>query len=113
VIEPANAAFRRGDDALGAALMTGGIHSARGPAPVARQLQRRLQSALAMRMLALSSNEFPLLPPDAAGGAADAGAAAQRPADAGHPCRGVPQRVRGHAAGHGGACGRRRPRRQP
>ena len=64
VIEPANAAFRQGDDALGAALMTGGIHSAQGPAASGAQLQRRLQSALAMRMLALSSNEFPLLPPD-------------------------------------------------
>ena len=64
VIEPANAAFRQGDDALGAALMTGGIHSAQGPAASGTQLQRRLQSALAMRMLALSSNEFPLLPPD-------------------------------------------------
>ena len=62
VIEPANAAFRRGDELQGAALMTDGILSqgaagAQGPA-----LERRLQSARAMRMLALSSNEFPLLP---------------------------------------------------
>lgn len=64
VIEPANAAFRQGDDALGATLMTGGIHSAQAPAASGALLQRRLQSALAMRMLALSSNEFPLLPPD-------------------------------------------------
>jgi pimeloyl-ACP methyl ester carboxylesterase len=64
VVEPANAAFRRGDDALGAALMTGGIHSA-AAAPQGAALRRRLQSARAMRMLALSSNEFPLLPPAA------------------------------------------------
>ena len=64
VVEPANAAFRQGDDALGAALMTGGIHSAQAPAASGALLQRRLQSALAMRMLALSSNEFPLLPPE-------------------------------------------------
>lgn len=65
VIEPANAAFRRGDDATAAALMTGGINGAasavnRGPA-----YDRRLQNVKAMRMLALSSNEFPLLPPGA------------------------------------------------
>lgn len=65
VIEPANAAFRRGDDDTAAALMTGGIHGAdsavnRGPA-----YERRMQNVRAMRMLALSSNEFPLLPPAA------------------------------------------------
>lgn len=65
VVEPANAAFRRGDDALGARLMTGGIHGAGAPALQGEALQRRLQNARAMRMLALSSNEFPLLPPAA------------------------------------------------
>jgi pimeloyl-ACP methyl ester carboxylesterase len=64
VIAPANAAFRQGDDALGAALMTGGIHSAQAPAASGALLQRRLRSALAMRMLALSHDEFPLLPPE-------------------------------------------------
>lgn len=65
VIEPANEAFRRGDDAQGALLMTGGIHAA-GSAPLrGAALDRRLQNARAMRMLALSSNEFPLLPPAA------------------------------------------------
>jgi pimeloyl-ACP methyl ester carboxylesterase len=62
-IEPAHAAFLRGDDALGVALMTGGIN---GDASLLNQgpaLERRQQNALAMRMLALSSNEFPLLPP--------------------------------------------------
>jgi pimeloyl-ACP methyl ester carboxylesterase len=65
VIEPANEAFRRGDEQQGALLMTGGIH-AKGSAPMqGAALARRLQSARAMRMLALSSNEFPLLPPSA------------------------------------------------
>ena len=65
VIEPANAAFRRGDDAAGVALMTGGIHGAGSPMTRGAAHERRLQNALAMRMLALSSNEFPLLPPAA------------------------------------------------
>jgi pimeloyl-ACP methyl ester carboxylesterase len=63
VVAPANAAFRRGDDALGVTLMTGGIAGAAEAQGEA--LQRRLRSARAMRMLALSSNEFPLLPPTA------------------------------------------------
>jgi len=63
VVAPANAAFRRGDDALGVTLMTGGI--AGSAAACGDALQRRLRSAQAMRMLALSSNEFPLLPPAA------------------------------------------------
>jgi len=65
VVEPANAAFRRGDDALGATLMTGGIHAQDAAALQGPAMARRLQSALAMRMLALSQDEFPLLPPQA------------------------------------------------
>jgi pimeloyl-ACP methyl ester carboxylesterase len=65
VVAPANAAFRAGDDARGTALMTGGIQGAGSAAMEGPALQRRLQSARAMRMLALSSNEFPLLPPAA------------------------------------------------
>jgi pimeloyl-ACP methyl ester carboxylesterase len=65
VVEPANAAFRRGEDRLGAQLMTGGIHAGTASALEGPALERRLQSAQAMRMLALSSNEFPLLPPAA------------------------------------------------
>lgn len=62
VIEPANAAFRSGDDALGAQRMTGGIVGAARPlAPEA--LARRMQNVRAMRMLALSTNEFPLIAP--------------------------------------------------
>lgn len=63
VVAPANAAFRQGEDALGVTLMTGGIAGA--AAAQGQALQRRLRSAHAMRMLALSSNEFPLLPPAA------------------------------------------------
>jgi pimeloyl-ACP methyl ester carboxylesterase len=75
VVEPANAAFRAGDDLLGARLMTGGIQgSGRAvtdpatPTPASGQaraqaMARREQNVHAMRMLALSSNEFPLLAP--------------------------------------------------
>ena len=63
-VEPANAAFRSGDDALGVALMTGGINGAASPLNQGPALDRRQQNALATRMLALSSNEFPLLPPE-------------------------------------------------
>lgn len=70
VVKPANAAFRSGDDTLGALLMTGGIHGAGAPALQGPALERRLQNARAMRMLALSSNEFPLLPPAALAGIA-------------------------------------------
>lgn len=45
--------------------MTGGIHHSQVESMALAVLQRRLQRARAMRMLALSSNEFPLLPPDA------------------------------------------------
>ena len=65
VVEPANAAFRRGDDQAGALVMTGGIHGAGAAKLQGEALARRLQNAHAMRMLALSSNEFPLLPPEA------------------------------------------------
>lgn len=61
-IEPANAAFRAGDDERAGRIMTGGINgAAQVLAPDA--MQRRLQNLRAMRMLALSSDEFPLLPP--------------------------------------------------
>ncbi|MDZ7856994.1 alpha/beta hydrolase [Sphaerotilus sp.] len=64
VVEPANAAFRRGDDRLGAQLMTGGIHAGGALALDDAALAKRLRSARAMRMLALSSNEFPQLAPE-------------------------------------------------
>jgi pimeloyl-ACP methyl ester carboxylesterase len=62
IIEPANAAFRRGEDALAVQIMTGGIVGAARVVPPATML-RRQQNMLAMRMLALSTNEFPLLAP--------------------------------------------------
>jgi pimeloyl-ACP methyl ester carboxylesterase len=62
-IEPANAAFRAGDDELAGRIMTGGINGARSAASTPEAMQRRLQNLRAMRMLALSSDEFPLLPP--------------------------------------------------
>lgn len=64
VIEPANAAFRRGDDATAAAIMTGGINGATSAVNHGAAYDRRMQNVRAMRMLALSSNEFPLLPPE-------------------------------------------------
>jgi pimeloyl-ACP methyl ester carboxylesterase len=62
-IEPANAAFRRGDDELAARIMTGGIHGHASPAPQPLAMQRRLQSVQAMKMLALSNDEFPWIEP--------------------------------------------------
>jgi pimeloyl-ACP methyl ester carboxylesterase len=64
VIEPANAAFRRGDDALACRLMTQGIAGAGSQATQGPALQRRMQNLLAMKMLALSTDEFPWIEPD-------------------------------------------------
>ncbi len=59
-IEPANAAFRAGHDALAAQIMTGGINgSAQDPNSPA--MLRRMQNCRAMKALALSSDEFPWL----------------------------------------------------
>lgn len=63
VIEPANAAFRAGDDELAGRIMTGGINGAGPAAMTPESMQRRLQNLRAMRMLALSSDEFPWLSP--------------------------------------------------
>lgn len=65
VIEPANAAFRRGEDALAAQIMTGGINGARDVVNQGPAMARRLQNLQAMKMLALSSDEFPWLAPEA------------------------------------------------
>jgi pimeloyl-ACP methyl ester carboxylesterase len=62
-IEPANAAFRAGQDELAGRIMTGGINGAGSAATLPEAMQRRLQNLRAMKMLALSSDEFPLLPP--------------------------------------------------
>jgi pimeloyl-ACP methyl ester carboxylesterase len=62
-ITPANAAFRRGDDELAARIMTGGISGATSPVLNSAAMQRRLQNVRAMKMLALSSDEFPWIAP--------------------------------------------------
>lgn len=65
VIGPANAAFRAGDDVHAASLMTGGINGAAATTASPEWAARRLQNVRAMKMLALSSDEFPLLAPQA------------------------------------------------
>lgn len=65
VIEPANAAFRAGDDERAAAIMTGGINGGRSSVGQGEAMRRRLQNVRAMKMLALSTDEFPLIPPAA------------------------------------------------
>ncbi len=62
-IEPANAAFRAGDDERAARLMTGGINGAASPLNDGEAMRRRLQNLRAMKMLAMSSDEFPWLSP--------------------------------------------------
>lgn len=63
-IEPANSAFRSGDDETAAKIMTGGINGATSPVASGAAMQKRLQNLQAMKMIALSTDEFPLLPPD-------------------------------------------------
>ncbi len=65
VIEPANACFRAGDDLGAARVMTGGINGSESSLNDGEAMARRLQNVRAMRMLALSSDEFPLLAPAA------------------------------------------------
>lgn len=64
VIEPANAAFRAGEDEQAARIMTGGINGTQSSVNIGAGLQRRLQNLRAMKMLALSSDEFPWLSPE-------------------------------------------------
>ena len=63
-IEPANAAFRAGRDEAASRIMTGGINGAAASPGSPEAMQRRLQNMRAMKMLALSTDEFPLLAPD-------------------------------------------------
>lgn len=63
VIEPANAAFRAGEDERAAQIMTGGINGGQSAVNSGSAMARRLQNLQAMRMLALSSDEFPWLSP--------------------------------------------------
>ena len=62
--EPAREAFARGDDAEGAKILTGGIAGRQSRDLSSAGMGPRLQNAKAARMLALSSDEFPLLPPE-------------------------------------------------
>ncbi len=64
VIEPANAAFRRGDDETAARIMTGGINGQGVVTLTPEGMARRLQNIVAMKTLALSSDEFPWLAPE-------------------------------------------------
>lgn len=65
-ILPSREAFARGDDEEGARLLTSGIGAGRkekDPMP-ASVMRERMRNVLAARMLALSSDEFPLIEPD-------------------------------------------------
>ena len=63
--DPAREAFERGDDELGARLLTGGIVG-EAPSDVPDHvMKRRLVNLTAAKSLALSDDEFPLLPPEA------------------------------------------------
>ena len=63
-IEPANRAFRSGDDETAAKIMTGGINGAASQVSSGAAMQKRLQNLQAMKMIAMSTDEFPLIPPD-------------------------------------------------
>jgi pimeloyl-ACP methyl ester carboxylesterase len=64
-VAPANDAFRRGDDTLAATIMTGGINGAATSSMPSEAMARRMQNIQAMKMLALSSDEFPWIAPSA------------------------------------------------
>ena len=61
-IEPANAAFRAGEDVRAAQIMTGGINGANSKVAAGAAMDKRLQNLQAMKMIALSTDEFPLIP---------------------------------------------------
>jgi pimeloyl-ACP methyl ester carboxylesterase len=63
IIEPANEAFKRGDDEKGAIIMTGGINGSNGVAMSPTAYANRMQNLQAMRILALSTDEFPWIEP--------------------------------------------------
>lgn len=62
-IIPSREAFERGDDDLGAMILTGGIQNADISTIPAAKLAQRRQNMMAARRVALSSDEFPLLAP--------------------------------------------------
>lgn len=61
---PARLAFAAGDDEQGATLLTAGIGGRQHGTPPAHIMKARMQNAKAARMLSLSSDEFPLIPPE-------------------------------------------------
>lgn len=63
-IVPSREAFERGEDDLGAMLLTGGIQNASIGSLPQEQLQQRRENIMAGRRVALSSDEFPLLAPE-------------------------------------------------
>lgn len=64
-VRPSRAAFERGDDELGTHLLTGGIANRPSDSLPAEVMVRRMQNRMAGRRVALSSDEFPLLDPEA------------------------------------------------
>lgn len=64
VIEPARAAFSAGDDLKASRIMTAGIGGAGAPSAGSAAMQRRMQNVRAMKMLNLSSDEFPWIEPE-------------------------------------------------
>ncbi len=65
---PARAAFERGDDELAVTIMTSGIYGGSGNAVPAvippAIMQARMRNALSMKMLSLSTDEYPWVGPD-------------------------------------------------
>lgn len=62
---PSRAAFERGEDDRGAMLLTGGIQNTDIATIPPAKLEQRRQNMMAGKRVALSSDEFPLLPPEA------------------------------------------------
>lgn len=62
---PAREAFERGDDEAGVSILTGGIVGKGVDEIPPAILRRRMLNAKAAKSLALSDDEFPLLPPEA------------------------------------------------
>ncbi len=64
VIDPARVAFANGDDLRASQIMTAGIGGAGAPPSGSEAMTRRMQNMRAMRMLNLSSDEFPWIAPE-------------------------------------------------
>lgn len=68
IVVPSRQAFERGENELGAMLLTGGIQNTSIDSIPPEKLQQRRENMMAGRRVALSSDEFPLLPPKALAG---------------------------------------------